>query len=81
MPAYGYLQTLFTGTVAAAGLVNTHALGTTPDFIHIMPTNTTFGPALPFYAVTTFNTITCTLVGPATVTARVFVRRLHTITG
>ena len=79
MPASGYLQTVFTGTILATGKTFTHGLGTTPDMIYFMTvTSTLLGPMF----VVTFGATTVTVGG--IVDAAPFtclVQRIHSITG
>jgi hypothetical protein len=80
MPAWGYLCTIFTGTVDTVGKLFTHALGTTPDMVFVQPETIVVGTTN--FAVTAFGTQTCTLTGPVDGAAvRVLVQRLHTILG
>lgn len=79
MPASGYLQTVFTGTILATGKTFTHGLGTTPDMIYFMSVTTTLTGQ---FFVTTFGNTTVTIGGP--VDAAPFtclVQRIHSITG
>lgn len=79
MPAAGYLQTVFTGTVLQTGKTFTHGLGTLPDFVYVTPETVAVGTA-PF--VLTFDTQICVVGGPADNGAvRIHVRRIHSITG
>lgn len=78
----GYLNTGFTGTILATGKTFTHGLGTTPDFVFVMPQTSSTGAAGRLYGVLTFNSQICTICGPADgCEITILVQKLHSIIG